>query len=210
MMRTLLRWGSMGLAASSMIVVIVGFYMPWASVDLHKPDVVQQLEDTLPVRGMLQGLKEDVGRIAVTVKRGAETVTGDLPNLSDFPKQVTGAQIPQMVNEERAKVAAALVELLTNTRQHLGLKSYAVYVVPGFALLAGALLLGLGHRAPVAWGVAVVCGGIAGLGFWKLLTTNMQTLFVAITIGPGLWLSLWAYTGLAAAALIDTFSRRHL
>lgn len=199
-MRTFLRWGSMGLAASSMIAAVVGFYLPWARIDLREPDVIQQLRETTPLGGVVDALKQDVGRIAVQVKRGAETVTGDLPSFSDFPKQVTGAQIPQMVNEERAKVAAALVELLTNTRQHVGLKSYAVYVVPGFALLAGALLLGLGHRAPAAWGVAVVCGGIAGVGFWKLLTTNMQTRFVAITIGPGLWLSLWAYTGLAAAA----------
>ena len=139
-MRTFLRWGSMGLAASSMIAAVVGFYLPWARIDLREPDVIRQLRDTTPLGGVVDALKQDVGRIAVTVKRGAETVTGELPNLSDFPKQVTGAQIPQMVNEERAKVAAALVELLTNTRQHVGLKSYAVYVVPGFALLAGALI----------------------------------------------------------------------
>jgi hypothetical protein len=58
----------------------------------------------------------------------------------------------------------------------------------------------LGTRRAVAIGAAVVCGLIAGLGFWKLLTTNTQALFIAITIGPGLWLSLWGYVGLALAA----------
>ena len=50
------------------------------------------------------------------------------------------------------------------------------------------------------WGVAIVCAAVAGVGFWKLLTTNTQSLMVAITIGPGLWLSLWAYVGVACAA----------
>jgi len=192
----------MGLAASSMIAAVVGFYLPWARIDLHEPDVLRQLQDTIPFGGVLETVTQRVGRIAVKVTRGAETVTGELPRLADIPKTVSGAAIPQMVNREQAKVAMALVELLTKTRQRLGFKSYAVYLLPVLALLGGALIIWLGRRPPIAWGVALLCGGIAAVGFWKLLTTNTRTLFIAITIGPGLWLSLWAYAGLAAAAAL--------
>ena len=179
---------------------VVGFVMPWANLDLREPGVVKQLRETGPVRETLGGLTKDIGRIAVQIRRGAESVTGDLPGVADIPKQVSGIQIPQLANQKNAQVAMALVELLMNERQHIGAKSYAVYLLPGMALACALLLTFLGTRRAVTIGAAVLCGMIAGVGFWKLLTTNTQTLFIAITIGPGLWLSLWAYAALALAA----------
>ena len=183
------------LAWLSVVAALVGFFLPWARLDLREPGVLKDVQDL----GVVSGLTKDLSRIAVKIRRGAETVTGELPTLADIPKTVSGAQIPQMVRQENAKVAVALLELLTRTRQQLQLKSSAVYLLPGIALLCGILLTAAGSR-PLAWGIAGVCGLIAAAGFWKLLTTNTQTLFIAITIGPGLWLSLWAYVGLAAAA----------
>ena len=154
----------------------------------------------------MSGLTKKIGRVAVEVRRGTETITGDLPTLSDIPQQVSGAQIPQMANQKNAKVATSLLELLTRERQQIGLKSYAVYLVPGIALLCGLLLTVVGQRTAVAVGIAAVSLGIAGTGFWKLLTTNTQALFVAIRIGPGLWISLWAYVALALAAGLRAFA----
>jgi hypothetical protein len=179
---------------------VVGFVLPWASLDLREPGVVRQLKETEPVRDTLSGLTKDIGRIAVKVRWGAESVTGDLPSLAEIPKQVSGIQIPQLANQKNTQVAMALIELLMNERQHMGAKSYAVYLLPGMALACALLLTLLGTRRVVTIGAAVLCGMIAGVGFWKLLTTNTQTLFIAITIGPGLWLSLWAYAALALAA----------
>jgi hypothetical protein len=55
-------------------------------------------------------------------------------------------------------------------------------------------------RPWLLWLVAAMCAAVALLGWWKLTTTNVRNLFIAITIGPGLWLSLGAYAGLAVAA----------
>ncbi len=201
----------------SVAAAIAGFYQPWAMIDLREPGVVKRVRETIPLQDTMKGLTKDLKRITVKIRRGAETITGELPLSMNIPKQVSGAQIPQMANQKNAQVALAVIELLTNTRQHIGLKSYAVYLVPGLALLCGLLLTFMGHRPSVAWVVALLCAGIAGVGFWKLLTTNTRTLFVAITIGRGLWLSLWAYAGLAVAAAlslvvhrIDTASHRGL
>lgn len=192
---------ALGVAWAAVVAVVVGFVQPWASLDLREPGVVKQLRETAPVRDTLSGLTKDLSRIAVKVRRGAETVTGELPRLSDMPKEVSGVQIPQLANQKNAQVAIALMELLMNERQHIGAKSYAVYLVPGIALVCALLLTFLGTTRAVAIGAAVVSGLIAGLGFWKLLTTDTQALFIAITIGPGLWLSLWAYAVLAGAAV---------
>ena len=198
------------LAWLSVSATIIAFFLPWASIDLREPELIHQVRETAQEQGLLGGLAKKLGRVTVEIRRGAETITGDLPTLSDIPRQVSGVQIPRMANQPNAKVALALIERLTNQHQHVGFKSYAVYLVPGIALLCGVLLTCLGSVVAVAGGIAIICLGIAGVGFWNLLTTNTETLFVAITIGPGLWISLWAYVGLAlAAGLSINFASRN-
>ena len=179
-----------------------GFVMPWARIDLREPTLVKQVRETLPASDTLSGLTKDLGRITATIRRGAQTVTGDLPTLADIPKEVSGVQVPQLANQKNAQTAIALMEIFTGKQEYIGLKSYAVYLLPGIALACGLLLTFLGRQRFVPWGVAGLCAAVAGVGFWKLLTTNLQSLMIAITIGPGLWLSLWAYVGLAAAAAL--------
>lgn len=190
------------------VATVAGFWMPWAEIDLREPAVATQVAETAGVQGTLSDLQRGLGRVAVTIRRGAETITGTLPSLSEIPKEVSGAQIPQMVRRDEAQVAVALVALLTDSRFRLGLKHYAVYLVPGLALLCGVLLTVGGRRPSIVWGVGLVCGGIAAVGFWKLSTMNAETQLVAITIGPGLWLSLWGYVGLAVAGLLSVIVSR--
>ena len=197
-----MRYAGLVLAWLCVAATAVGFVRPWARIDLREPGLVKQVRGAVPASDTLSGLTKDLGKITATIRRGAETVTGELPSLSDIPKEISGIQIPQMVNQKNAQTAIALMELLTNERQQLGLKSYAVYLLPGIALLCGLLLTFVGWPRFVPWAVAGLCALIAGVGFWKLLTTNLSSLMIAITIGPGLWLSLWAYVGLAAAAVL--------
>lgn len=183
-------WLSVGAA-------IMGFFLPWATIDLRASSA-------------LSGLTQDLGRVTVKIRRGTKTIAGELPRLSDIPQQVSGAQIPRLANRPNAQVAIALLELFTQQRQQIGLKSYAVYLLPGIALLCGVVVTRWGRHAVVALGSAILCAAIAGVGWWKLLTTDTQALFVAITIGPGLWLSLWAYVVLAPASGLYLFVRRRI
>ncbi|GEM_PF-644238 len=198
-MSVMLRRGLLVVGWLSAASVMLGFVQPWALLDVREPSMMKKLREASPVSGTLGGITKDVGRIAVKIRRGAKTVTGDLPSLSDIPRQVSGVQIPQMANSEHAKVVTAIFELFMNEHQQVGAKSYAVYVVPGLALVCALLLTLFSGRGPVLLGVAVVGALIASVGFYKVLTTNTQTLFVAITIGRGIWISLWGYTGLALA-----------
>ena len=193
---------------ASVAATVAGFFLPWAEIEVREPGLVKQVRGGVPGQRLMGGLTKKVGKVAVEVRRGTEKVTGELPSLGDIPSRVSGVQIPQMANQPNAKVAMALLELFTKERQHIGAKSYAVYLLPGLALLCGLLATFLGQVTAVAIGVAALCFVVAGAGFWKLLTTNTQALFVAITIGPGLWLSLWAYVGLAAGAACSAILRR--
>lgn len=174
-------------------VTSVAFFLPWARIDIR--------QSGLATHGLLGGLAKEIGTITVTVRRGAETITGALPTAADIPESVSGFQVPQLANQEETKAAMALLELFLGTRHHIGLKSYAVYFVPGLMWCCGILLLWGGGDRRVALSVAGVCAVLALVGFWKLLTITTETMFVAITIGPGVWLSLWAYVGLSICAV---------
>ena len=196
-----MRMVILGVVWVSVAATGVGFVLPWARIDLREPGLVKQVREKMPASDTLSGLTKDLGKITAKIKRGTQTITGDLPTLADIPKEVSGIQVPRIANQKNAQTALALMELFTGKQEHIGLKSYAVYLLPGIALVCGLLMTFIGRQRLVPWGVAILCAAIAGVGFWKLLTTNTQALMVAITIGPGLWLSLWAYVGLACAAV---------
>jgi len=196
-----LRAACLVLAWGSAAIGVIGFYQPWAMIDVRQPRIIKQLRDTAGLSETVQGLTRDVSRIAVEIRRGAETVTGELPSLSDIPKTISGDQIPRLADNSKAQIVVAVIELLTNTRQDVQWKSRLVYLVPGAAILCAILLTLLGGWPWLAGMVGMFCAAIAALGYWKLTTTNTNTLLMAITIGKGLWFSVWAYAGLAASAL---------
>lgn len=187
-----LAWLSAGLAG-------VGFVQPWVRIDLRNPQAVTSLNELASAGGALPGLTKGMGRITATIRRGTKTVTGDLSSLQRIPREISGAQVPRLAHQENAQLAIAIMELLTNERQHLGLKSSAVYLVPGLALLGALLLTAFGGRPPVAWAVAGCCAAVAVVGGWKLLTIHRHALVVAVSVARGLWMSLGAYAGLSAA-----------
>jgi len=203
--RTLVRRGLIGLVWSGVALAAVGFTLPWVIVDVKEHDVtrpINQLTRGTPFEGLSGKLTEKIGRVTIQVQRGAELITGELPDLSTIPSRISGAQVPQLAHREDTKTVLALVELLTG-QEALGVKSYAVYLLPGLALLFGLLITFTRRLRLVCGGLGLVALAIAGAGYWKLATTHVDSFVAAVTFGQGLWLSLWAYVivGLAAVAL---------
>jgi len=185
--------GPLALAWLCAAAAVVAFFLPWAHIEVRDPSA------RLSKAASDAGLGEALGRVTLSIRQGTRTVEGALPSLQDLPKQVSGFDVPRLAHQENAQLAMAVVEFLTDQPQHVGAKSYAVYAVPGLALL-GALALTLLPGKAAATAIGAVCGVVVLAGGWKLATTDTSTLVAAITIGIGLWISLGAYAGLAAAA----------
>ena len=171
-------------------VIVVGFFLPWAELDIGKSKIGKEIASSVR-RSLVKSFNTDSVKEPSWIRARKKPPT--------IPTQVSGVQIPRLANQQNVKVATQFVKLLTKTDEHLGAKSYAVYLVPGIAVLCGILLSAFTDNRLLACGVAAVCAVIAFSGFWNLLATNTRVQF-AVVIGPGLWLSLWAYLGLSAAA----------
>ena len=167
---------------------LLGFVLPWAQLDFRTTALEKQI-----------GSKAK-SAIAKSFGKGHRP-TRAVKSTPLIPTKVRGYQIPILANRKNVRVANQLMELFTKKHDRaIGVKSYAVYLLPAFALVCGWLLT-MG-RVPAAGraALAILCAAVAAAGCWTLLTTDTRKAY-AIVIGPGLWLSLAAYAGLAAAAL---------
>ncbi len=182
-------------AGAGMIAAVAGFYLPWVRLEVREPDALRPVQGTRA----LHGLAGDLGRVAVTVRRGTETITSTLPTLAALPPSLSGAEIPRLVRQPDARAAILLLETLTQTRWRLELKSLLVYLLPGCALLAGCGLLIAGHRRPVASAIGLGSAALAAVIGWQMLAAIPASPLLIVTPSIGLWVSLGAYAVLALA-----------
>lgn len=182
-------------AVAGMAAAVAGFYLPWVRLEVREPGALRQRQGSRA----LHRLAGDLGRVAVTVRRGTETITSELSALATLPPQLSGAEIPRLVRQPDARAAILLLETLTQTRWHLELKSLLVYLLPGCALLAGCGLLVAGHRRAVASAVGLGSAAFAAVIGWRLLAAVPTSPLLIVTPSIGLWVSLGAYVVLAFA-----------
>ena len=175
---------------------VAGFFLPWVRMDIGTSKSSKQLESA--ARTSLGKTFKVGGSKEPSWIRHRATRTATLPT------RISGFQIPVLANRKNAKVVTDLVKLFTKRDEHLGFKSYAVYGLPGLAVVCGLLLSWGGRRRLLVAGVAVLCAAVAGGGCWTLLTTDTRAA-CGVAIGAGLWLSLWAYAGLAATLILHAW-----
>lgn len=176
-------------AWAAAVVAIAAFFMPWATMDIR----TKELEKTVG-----SGFKRALGKSFRS--HGEPSWIKKKSNTPIIPTRVSGFQIPILANRRNVKVVTNLAKIFTKKDEQLGLKSWAVYLVPGLAVLFAWLISTYGKKKSVALIVALLSAAVAGVGFWELLTTNTRASF-AVDIGSGLWLSLEAYAVLSAIAL---------
>lgn len=189
------------LAWVSVAAALLAFFLPWVTLDLREPPVADALRAVAEPKGAHDDSARPIGRMTVEIRQGTKTIAGDLPTLSDIPRTISGAQLPRIANQPSAKVALALLELFTPKARAVETNIAAVYLVPSVAFLCGVLVTACSRTRVLLVGVSIVCAAIAAAGAWKLLTIQLHMQIVTLfIIGSGLWISLWAYAGLALAA----------
>lgn len=148
------------------LVIIVSFFRSWAKV------TTSSFVDTAEKIANIFGQK--------------------LPNV-DIKMTVTGYSIPQMANSQNSKAALAVIETLSKSSKGLGAKSYLVYLLPLSAIACIALALAGLKKKVFIIGMSVLSGLIGGVGLFNLSTVNTDTLITKITIGSGLWNTMYAF-----------------
>jgi len=177
-----------GLVIAAACVIVVSFFLPWARVSVSALGVseklIQDAESTLkdaPLAGKV------VGKL--------DKITGVLSSFGDISvkTQVSGYNIPVLVNNKTSKVAISIAQIMFKSAEKLDLKSLLVYLLPLLGILcAVASFLGREKKLYVI-AMLAVAGLVSTVGLYNLYTTNIANIMVKVTIMKGLWLTMYGF-----------------
>ena len=118
-------------------------------------------------------------------------------------QSISAYHVPMLANTEDARLANSVIKILNPDTQDAGKNSFLIWLVP---LLAVAILLlsilfsknKWVHLASAAVGILIFV-----IGVYRIKTLNLNQIILNVAIGPGLWLTLWAYLGIGVCALLN-------
>jgi hypothetical protein len=187
------------------LVLIAAFFLPWVRVDADIMRPLAKIEEA----GFGNLISKIRGEITAAT-RSIEKQTGySIP--TEGKVEANGFDIPRLVNTNDTQLALSFVQLFTKKTEGVQWKCYAVYSIPGLAVLL-ALLYQFARRP--RWGkirmvpclVTLFTAALFFIAYLKITTAELDHLVLEIKIGFGLWLSLFAYGALAATFGLGTLS----
>ncbi|NQT22306.1 MAG: hypothetical protein HQ579_02590, partial [Candidatus Omnitrophica bacterium] len=185
------------LVIAATVVIVRSFLMPWAEVSTSATKVASDLTNAASTN-----LKDSP--VAAKFIKKLEKVTDAIGEFGDVEvkSEISGYDIPTMVNKKTSKVALSLVAILFKSAENLDKKSYLVYLMPLVAILCSLLaVIGVRRR----WSIIAMClvsGAISIGGIYNLKTTALPNAFVAITIQPGLWYTMYGYLAIFIISIV--------
>jgi len=185
------------LIAIAACVIIVSFFQPWAGVKTSVTAVSKELTDKA------DGELKDTPLAGKFIKKFS-AITDQIAGLGDIEikTQVSGYNVPRMVNSDISKVALSLAEIMFKSTEGLGWKSYLVYVLPVSAVLCVFLVI-VGAKKRIALIMALlVSGGISLVGLYNLHTMDLGTIAIKVSIASGLWNTMHAFLFIAGVTLV--------
>ena len=185
---------SMVIAAS--IAIIFSFFMPWATIATSVTKVSKDLTQAA------EGSLADTPFAGKFIKQldKATSAIGQMGDI-EIKSAVRGNQIPAMVNNKTSKVALALAQVFFKDAGGLDKKSYLVYLLPLLGIACAALaVLGLKNKLYVIV-MAVLAGAISIGGLYTLLTMDISSTIVKISIAKGLWNTMYSFLFICLAGI---------
>ena len=170
------------------IVIIHAFFIPWAKASTSATKVARGL--VKEAGGSLQG-SPFAGKFINFFNKATENVA----NLGDVEIEtaVSGYDIPAMINKKSSRIAVSLAQTLFKDAKDLDKKSLLVYLLPLFGIVCIGLAL-VGFKSKISIIVmAVISGAISIGGLYELMTVDLTSLPVRISIENGLWQTMYGY-----------------
>ena len=180
------------------LTVIHAFFLPWAKASASVTKVAKGLTESA-TSGFLESTP-----FAGKFVRKLTSVTKKVSNLGDIEikTMVSGYDIPTLINKKSSQIAISLGSAMFKDAKDLDKKSMLVYLLPLLALVCiGLAVLGLKNNIVVII-MAVISGAIAIGGLYNLMTVDLASLPVKISIEQGLWQTMYAYLLISVFSII--------
>lgn len=180
------------------VAIIHAFFMPWAKASVSATKVAKGL-----TKSATAGVLENTP-FAGKFIRGFDTATDTISELGDIQMKtaVSGYDIPTLVNKKSSQIAISIASVMFKDAKDLDKKSMLVYLLPLLALLCiGLAIVGLKSKIAIIV-MAILSGAIAAGGLYNMMTIDLSTLPIQISIEQGLWQTMYAYLMISVIGII--------
>ena len=179
------------------VTIIVSFFMPWAKASVSATKVAKSLTEA--AAGPLSQ-----SPFAGKFIKGLNKATNAIEGMGDIEVKaaVSGYDIPTMINKKSSRIAISLAQTLFKDAKDLDKKSLLVYLLPLFGIVCiGLALVGFKSKISVI-AMAVISGAISIGGLYELMTVDLTSLPVRISIENGLWQTMYGYLLISVLSIV--------
>jgi len=169
--------------------IMHGFFMPWAKANASATRIAQGL-----VKSATGGALKN-SPFAGNFIKGVDKAAYKISGIGDIQVKtaVSGYDIPTLINKKTSQIAIAIASTMFKDAKDLDKKSMLVYLLPLFALVCiGLGIVGMKNKIALIV-MAVLSGGIAVGGLYNLMTVDLSSLPIQISIEQGLWQTMYSY-----------------
>ncbi len=108
-------------------------------------------------------------------------------------KKITGYEIPKMANSKKVKAFRQVAHVFVKDTRNIGMKSYAVYMIPAMGMLLFWLFLWAETKKKAAnILVMFLAWSFSGFLAYRLLSVNASNTAALAIFSYGLWISIIA------------------
>ena len=131
-----------------------------------------------------------------------KALTGKKATIS---QAISAYQVPVMANDENARLMITIIKIFDPRIENADKKSYLIWSISVLAVLIFLVSLFFGRNKWVNLAFGIIGSLIFIIAAYKIKTTDLDKQVLKITMGPGLWLTLWGYLGIGIVGLIEFF-----
>ena len=115
---------------------------------------------------------------------------------------ISGFRVPILANSPDARLMTSVIKIFNPDIKDADKKSYLIWSVPFLAVIMFVVGYIFGKNRWVNLVFGIIGTAIFLVAFYKIKTTDLDKLVLNVSIGSGLWLSLWAYLGIGILGFV--------
>ncbi|MBN2120299.1 MAG: hypothetical protein JW734_04525 [Candidatus Omnitrophica bacterium] len=116
---------------------------------------------------------------------------------------ISAYSVPVMANSNESRLMISIIKIFNPKIENADKKSYLIWSIPLLAVVILILNLVLGKNRWLNLIVGILGIAIFAVAVYKIKTTDLDKLVLQITIGTGLWLTLWSYLGIGILSIVN-------
>lgn len=118
---------------------------------------------------------------------------------------ISAFRVPILANSSEARLMITIIKIFSPDVKDADKKSFLIWSIPLLAVIIFLLSYFFGKNRWLNLACGIVSSAIFFIAVYKIKTTDLDKMILQISMGSGLWLTLWAYLIIGLTCLFNFF-----